>query len=285
MAWSGSAFRWAWRCAWAWGPALAALAGCSTMSQDLGSLGDAITPVTPVEAARMMMDPYDPDNRRKGTVLISNSPFGGADAYLSVYRDYVVNERDPLVRSAAICALGRHGKPSDAPPIAACLVVEHEQVRWEAAKALQRLHNPAVVTDLLRTVRDPLRQPDTRVAAAIALGQYPQDRVFHGLVGALDATPLALNLAAEDSLHILTGKDFGIDSNAWLRWYASAATPFADGVDYFYPTYQRKETWLEKLAFWSSTTYEQPAKPAGLEGPDRQTYQDDHEARPDETGG
>ena len=260
------------------------LAGCSNMGQDLSEFGASLTPTTPEEAARMMVDPYDPDNRRKGIVLIANSPFGGADAYMAVYRDRVGRETDPLAKAAAITALGRYGAPDDAPAIAACLEDENFQVRWEAAKALQRIHNPEVVAELVPVLRNGSEQPDIRVAAAVALGQYAQDRVFQALVEALDARELAVNAAARASLTTLTGQNFDMDPAAWLRWYNGVASPFEDQQEYLYPTYQRDETWLEKMAFWSSKTYERPAPPAGLAPPPRRTYQDD-EAPADETGG
>ncbi len=266
--------------------AAGAVIGCSTMGQDLSALGEGIMPVNPDKAVRLMVDPHDPDNRRRGTVLIANSPFGGADPYLAMYRDRVENERDPLVKAASIGALGRYGGPEDAPRIAGGLGHEQElQVRWEAAKALQRIHNPAVVSPLLQTLGDEGEQPDIRVAAAVALGQYPQDRVFQGLVGALEALELSVNLAAQQSLVTLTGENFGLDPRAWLRWYNAVEQPFARQQEYLYPTYQRRQTWLEKLAFWSNTTFEQPGPPAGLRpASQRRTYQDDDSAA-DETGG
>jgi hypothetical protein len=261
-----------------------AVAGCTTIKQDFDDFAESLTPRTPAEAARMMVDPHDPDDRRRGTVLIANSPFGGADAYVAVYRDRVEHETDPLVKAASITALGRYGEPDDAPAIAACLDDEQFQVRWEAAKALQRIHNPIVVPDLLRVLRAGGEQADIRVAAAVALGQYPQDRVFQGLVGALDARELSVNAAARESLTTLTGQDFQLEPTAWLNWYNSVERPFEGQRGYLYPTYHRRETWLEKLAFWSSKTYEQPAPPAGLEPPPRRTYEDD-EVPADEAGG
>jgi hypothetical protein len=220
------------------------LAGCGNIGQDLSEFGDSLSPVTPSEAARMMVDPHDPDNRRAGTVLISNSPFGGADAYLGVYRDRVAHETDPLAKAASITALGRYGGPDDAPAIAACLEDEQFQIRWEATKALQRIHNPAAVPDLLGNLRNVREQPDIRVAAAVALGQYAQDRVFQALVEALDAPALAVNAAAQESLATLTGQDYGLDPALWLAWYNAAAQPFEGQREYLYPTYQRQETWL-----------------------------------------
>ncbi len=277
------------RCGWGGlgGLAAGAVIGCSSMGQDLSALGESIMPVNPDKAVRLMVDPHDPDNRRRGTVLIANSPFGGADAYLAMYRDRVENERDPLVKAASIGALGRYGGPEDAPRIAGALGDEQElQVRWEAAKALQRIHNPTVVSPLLQTLGDEGEQPDIRVATAVALGQYPQDRVFQGLIGALDAVELSVNLAAQQSLVMLTGEDFRLDPRAWLRWYNAVEQPFARQQEYLYPTYQRRQTWLEKLAFWSTTTFEQPGPPAGLRPVSRRkTYPDSDEAPADETGG
>lgn len=262
--------------------------GCETIGQDISQFADEFMPPSPPEAARWALDQEDADRRRRGTVLLSNSPFGGADAYLGMYRDMVALERDPLVRAAAILALGRHGDPTDALPIAEFLEDDaaDPQVRWAAAKALQRLHNPEAVRALLHPIRDEAERQELRVDAAVALGQYPEDRVFHGLIGALDDRELAVNLAAHGSLTTLTGHDLGLDPVAWLTWYDKAVDPFAGQEEYLYPTYQRDETFLEKLAFWSSKSFEQPGPPAGLSPTgERSTYQDDNGATSDETDG
>lgn len=263
-----------------------AATGCDSISQDFNAFTEELMPPTPTEAAKLMIDPHDPDQRRRGVLLISNSPFGGADPYLKVYRDMANREHDPLAKAAALTALGRHGIPDDAIIIAASLDNENLQVKWAAAQALQRLHNPAVVADLLDVLRRDEEQTNTRIAAAVAVGQYAQDRVFQGLVGALGDRELALNMAAVMSLQTLTSEDFGLDERAWLGWYNDAREPFAGQREYLYPTYRRDETWLERLAFWSSTTFEQPAPPAGLrpEG-ERKTYEDDDEMKPDESSG
>jgi hypothetical protein len=60
--------------------------------------------------------------------------------------------------------------------------------------------------------------------------------------------------------------------------------PFAGKLQYTFPTYQRDETFMEKLAFWSEKAWEQPAPPAGLDKPERRTYPDSDEPAPDDTG-
>ena len=261
---------------------LAVAAGCETMRQDISEFSLGST--APGEAARMMMDTTDPDNRRTGTLLISNSAFGGTDIYVSWYRDSVASEPNPLVRAVSVSALGRHGMPEDAVPIALCLDDEQFQVRWEAAKALQRLHYPAVVPVLLATLRDEDEESDIRVASAIALGQYPQDRVFQALVAALNTPLLSINEAARQSLETLTSEDHGLEPAPWLRWYNGVSNPFAAQQEYLYPTYHREESFLEKMAFWSSRSYEEPAVPTGLEQGARRTYSDSDEAATNEGG-
>ncbi len=260
--------------------------GCSTIGDDIDNITSGLVAPTPREAVEMMVDPHDPDRRRRGTILISNSPFGGGDEYLAMYRDKARTERNPLALAAALTALGRHGQADDAVLIAALLEHENIQVRWEAAKALQRIHNPLVVPSLLKTLDREDEHSDARVAAAIALGQYPEDRVFQGLISALNVRELAINRAAHQSLNTLTNQSFGLNVSEWYQWYASAKDPFADQKQFLYPTYQRDETWIERLTFWSNTSFENPAPPVGSQSETkRKTYQEDDEPRTDETGG
>lgn len=263
-----------------------AATGCETVTQDFNDFTKSLTPKTPRQAAIEMFDQYDPDNRREGTLLISNSTFGGTDIYITAYRDMVENERDPLALAVAVRALAKHGEPDDALLIVPLLEHENLQVRWEAAKGLQRLHNPAVVPALLTTLgktdipgRDD-EEPAVRQAAAIALGQYPEDRVFQGLVAALDARELSVNLAAQHSLETLTGTSQGLDRIDWLTWYQSLDHPsevFAQQEEYLFPTYVRNRAWWEYIAFWTpAPVRETSAPPAGLAREDsHSTYGDD----------
>jgi hypothetical protein len=202
----------------------------------------------------------------------------------------VQNERDPLALAVAVRALAKHGTPDDALLLAPLLDHDNLQVRWEAAKGLQRLHNPLVVPRLLATLGKTDvpgmddEAPAVRQAAAVALGQYPEDRVFQGLVAALDARELSVNLAAEQSLATLTGTSHGLDRLAWLAWYQSLDHPadvFQHQEEYLFPTYQRNKAWWEYIAFWAPPPVrEAPAPPAGLiaENP-RTTYGDEGEAQ------
>jgi hypothetical protein len=249
--------------------------GCDTLTEDFGAMMESITPISPQQAAVLAVDPHDSDNRSRGVALLSSASFGAAEPYLRMYRDYAANDGDPIVRAFAIRGLARHGTPDDALIIAEQLGHENRHVRWEAARGLQRLHHPGAIPPLLRIVTNEEEDADVRIAAATALGQYPDDRVFHGLVAALRSRELAVNQAARGSLRTVTGRDFEDDWTAWLAWYREEPSPFVADIAYLYPTYVRHVRWYEKLAFWSPQIFEQPAPPAGLRPETRSTYGDD----------
>ena len=248
-------------------PAAAALllAGCDTLQSDLDGAFADLNPPTPAEAATWASDLNDPENQRRGLSLLSNAPWGGEDPYVRLYRLYVEEPTDPLVKATAIQALGRWGEPSDTGRIADYLGSPSPLVRTAAAQALQRLHDPAVADRLWIRLVDEGEEPGVRVELAIALAQYPGDRSFQALCLALDARELVVNLAAADSLRVLTGEDFGIDRQTWLAWYESTGKPFAGEEVYFYPTFTRKIGLLERLAFWKSFKFEVPAPPRGMD--------------------
>ena len=257
------------------------VAGC--VSDDFNNLADGFNPPTPREAALLSVDQYNPDNRRRGLTLLANSPFGGAPEYLAMYRDYVNEDPDPLVRAAAIKALARFGDSNDAMVIMPWLnrgKTKSTQVRRAAAQALQRLHNPQVVPSLLRSLRDPDEEIHVREAIATALGQYPENQVFVGLIAALQANDLSINLSAAQSLHILTRQVFGTDWDVWYEWGVLVVDMeqdlFAAQSVYEYPTYQHQARWWDKITFWEHRIHERPDVPAGLkEATKRSTYDDE----------
>ena len=252
--------------------------GC--VMEDFNDIGETFFAKSPAEAARDALDPYNPDLRREGVVLLSNAPFGGVDAYLKMYRDYVENDPDPLVRGAAITALSRHGDAEDAMIIAPFLsreVEENETVRWYSALALQRLHNVEVIPVLEKSIRDEEETGEIRAAVCIALGQYPEDRVVQMLLFGLDARELSVNIEAGEALWLLTGEQFGMDRVAWQNWYTAALAnknAFKNQQSYFYPTYDRDKSWWEYAAFWLDTSWEKPSSPTGLRPSDeRRTWE------------
>lgn len=254
-------------------------AGCDTISGDFNDFMEGLRPPTPIEAAVWAADFNDPGKQRRGIVLLVNAPFGGEEAYLELYRALAQESPDPLVRAAAIRGIGRWGAPADAGILAKGLDNESDQVRLESAISLQRIHAPDVEDAIWKRLTDGNEIESVRVELAIALGQYRSDASFQALCLALDDRSLTLNLAAADSLRVMTGRDFGIDALAWLSWYdaqlRSKLDPFVLGETYLYPTFRRKVGFFESLAFWDPVTFEDPAAPRGLLRTTRRTYGED----------
>jgi hypothetical protein len=255
----------------------------SCVTDDFNNMAQGFSPPTPTQAAIMALDQHDPDARRMGITLLANSPFGGEPEYLKMYRDYVVEDRDPLVRAASIKALARFGNSEDVLLIAPWLnrnIEESTQVRKASATALQRLHNPDVIPTLLRSLRDKDEDGQVRASVATALGQYPENQVFIGLIASLQANDLSINLSAAQSLHSLTGQVFGTDWDAWYEWGERSVQTnhniFENMSVYEYPTYQHQARWWDKLTFWEHRIHERPDAPAGLkEASKRKTYDEE----------
>ncbi|MFM1829663.1 MAG: hypothetical protein RLZZ558_3 [Planctomycetota bacterium] len=246
---------------------LAWMTGCDTLGSDWSNFTSSFNPPTPQQAAQWAVDPYDSEKQRHGTMLLANAPWGGSPVYVSMYRVYVEENSDPLVKVAAIEALGRHGEPQDAELVARMLRHPSPQVRLAAAKALQRLHDPRVSSLICSRLVDESEEGAVRVELAVALGQYATDDAFQALAATLDARELAVNLAALDSLQLLTGRDFGLDRPLWLSWYRSTSAPFDREMVYLYPTYQREKGFWDWITFWSPLTFEKPSIPRGMTEP------------------
>ncbi len=256
--------------------ACALVAGCDTIGSDFKSMGEVIAPPSPQEAAQWAVDTTDTENMRRGIVLLGTSSFGGVDAYVQLYRFYVKDMKDPLVQAAAISALSRFGQPEDAVLIAERLVSPFPHVRLAAALGLQRIHNPIVAEMMWRKMQDESEAQETRVELAVGLGQYPQDASFQALVTALDHTELTVNLAALDSLRMMTGQDFGIDRMRWLGWYTTAPVGqrFVAQNVYLFPTYQRHRGFWDYVVFWDIPKWQQPGLPTGIaDSGARKTYE------------
>lgn len=244
--------------------------GCGSFEGNEQFFSNLIEPLvapTPLKAAQDLWNVYDPDKPRRAVALISASPFGGEQTYVSAYR-LLITDRDATVRAACTKALGAHGSVEDAQLIAPLVRQKREEaafVRWEAAKSLQRIHNPIVIDALMGALKDD-DDADVRMAAAEALGQYARPVVFDALVGALADVNFGVAVAARRSLVTLTGQDLGHDSAPWMSW-ANQHRPalFIGRRPYAYQPYVRPDGWLDKIQFWKEKKQDGPQPPVGME--------------------
>lgn len=229
--------------------------GLAACSQGNNAANDGffakLMPPKPGDVARDAFNVYDPDQRRRSINLLSNAPWGNEAPYLRTYR-LLVDDPDPTVRAACIRALGKHGEPQDVPLITPYLdQAQPNFVRWEAASALQRLHNPAAIDALIAAMRED-EEHDVRATSAHALGQYAQPRVFQSLVGALTDDDYFVVNQAVGSLELLTGQKFGEDGAAWLDWADANDNLFAHQQPYRFPVYVKPPGFLDKVQFWKA---------------------------------
>ncbi|MEO1716845.1 MAG: HEAT repeat domain-containing protein [Planctomycetota bacterium] len=247
------------------------LSGCAAI-EDLGyqtnpnstSILDLWRRPPPDQAVAWALDIHNADNRYRGVTLLSDAPFAGDDLYLQLFIESA-DDSDSAVRTAAIRGLARHGRPEHAPIIAEALTDDSVLVRLEAARAAQRIHNPAIVSSLFaRLDPEAEREHDVRAAAAHALGQYPQPRVLDQLVAALRDPSLTVNRHAAEALTILTGEDLGLDPIAWLEFVRDTREPFSNAARYRYPTFERGMRLVEYIPLYPRPPLDPPAEPIGL---------------------
>ena len=253
----------------------ALLGACSGDDEStvLADLLEKVSPPTPTQVAVDLFDVYDADKRRKAVDLISASPFGGEAPYVRAYRlllgqtssgGTIAPDADPTVRAAAVAALGRHGDVNDALLIVTFLNDQNAFVRWQSAKALQKIHDPAVVVALMDAMAND-EDADVRMASAAALGQYAQPRVVDALIGALSDANFGVVDAAVDSLRQLTGQGWNQDPAFWLAWAdGHRGDLFAQQQPYGYIPYPKSPTFLERAQFWAKTPEAKPVTPVGL---------------------
>jgi HEAT repeats/PBS lyase HEAT-like repeat len=252
-------------CAW--------MAGCEAdpYRPKSDSILDYLQGPTPQYAAEMAVDKYDADRRYRGTVLLASASFAGEKVYMELFRSYTRDE-DAAVRGAAARAIGNHGTPEDATYLISMLDDENEIVRREAARGLQRLHNPGAIDPLKRkldTAREaglgskPEDDAQVRAEAALALGQYGKVDVIEVLIASLDDPQLAVNRSSLASLRTLTGQDLGFSRAAWTLWMDEQKSPLLGRAVFVYRGYQRRLKWYEYIPFVRKPQFESAGVPAG----------------------
>ena len=239
--------------------------GSTGAQNDTRSVLSVFAQPTPRDAAMMAVDEFNPDNRRRGLSMLANAQFGGEDVYIELY-EAALRDGDPAVRGVAVRALGTHGGPRHVGLIVEQLEDPSPLLRWEAATALQRLHEPRAAIPALLGAADDRREPDAdvRAAAVTAMGQYADRRVLDGLIGALDDPSLLVNHAARGSLWVLTGQDFGDRVPEWIEWLAAAEDPFEGRGPYRYPVFTRDRRFVEWIIPFMEPPNEVSAAPAGM---------------------
>jgi len=241
--------------------------GCAANQSPVAALAESVglsSSESPEQVVADAFNIHDADKRRRAVALIASGPQGDAKPYIRLYRT-LLTDPDPTVQAASARALGMHGAVADATRVADLLDHENTFVRWEAAKALQRIHSPEVVDPLIGTLQED-SDPDIRMAVAKALGQYPRPAVFDALVGALGDTNYGVVQQTSDALQTLTGHDGPANATAWLNWAdGQRGSLFKNQQQYTYRPYNAPPSWLDRAWFWHEYERPEPRVPRGLE--------------------
>ncbi len=99
---------------------------------------------------------------------------------------YDLKDRDPLVRSNAVKALGAIQDPRAVEPLIKVLKDKDPLIQRQAVQALGRINDPRAVEPLIVILEDKKRRPYVRMSAAEALGLLRDPRAVESLISALE---------------------------------------------------------------------------------------------------
>lgn len=233
----------------------------------LDNLAKKLIGPSPSQYREMAFDPNDPDRRRQGIIGLSKKERGLKEPYLRGYAAILKTDREPLVRAAAVRALGKARDPNYIEDVARALFDRSDAVRHDAAVALDGLTGAVAVEPLRnRAVND--TDQDVRAAAARALRHYRRDDVVRALVECLADRQFGVRHEAHASLVALVGQDRGYEPQDWGDVTLKGLPP---------PKPPEKGTWWDRL--WrkrakpspeppTSSDHRAEKKPPGHKGPE-----------------
>ena len=174
-----------------------------------------LLPMAPQEYAAMMTDPDNPDRRRKGIEGLAKKSWGRQEPYLKAYSLILGTDTSPLVRSAAVRALGAAEDVTYLPSIVKALQRDaNASVRWDAACALDTVRGEAAIGPLCNRAKTD-SSVDVRISAIRALRHYRDPRVKAALIERLSSENFSVRYQAHESLVTVTGRDYGYDAEKW----------------------------------------------------------------------
>jgi HEAT repeat protein len=179
---------------------------------------------TPAHAVKKMEDPDFADLRREGlNDLMKQGEFAKKPPYTTRYGEIARQDRDYVVRAAAVRTINRSRDASSTKVLISALSDESDLVRLEAAKALNRLPDPAAIPALVRVLNNPEERRDVRIAAAEAVSHYRTIDTARALIRLLEERDFSLVWQARQSLTMMFDKDFGYNESSWLNYITTEA--------------------------------------------------------------
>ncbi|MHC4179574.1 MAG: HEAT repeat domain-containing protein [Planctomycetota bacterium] len=170
------------------------------------------------------VNPDDPDTRREAITELSDSSAVNEQAVQDLFDLILRSDSNSFVRAAASTALGKAQNPQYVPTLAKAMTDPAMVVRWDTARALDRVIGKEAVGPLMTAASDD-PSLDVRVAATRSLRNYHGPAVVRRLVVLMDDPELPIRREAHNSLKDVFGVDFGPSSEDWAQAHTGEIPP------------------------------------------------------------
>jgi hypothetical protein len=181
---------------------------------------------SPFNAAKALIDPREPDKRRKAVIYLSKREWGREKPYIDYYVDMAKSDPEYLVRAIALRALNRSRDAEQSALYIKSLDDKNEFVRLEAAKALANMPAEKAYEPLTAHLKDINENIDVRIACADALRNYHKKEAALALVSQLKDRNFSIVWQARWALKLMTGRDFNYNATQWLDFLSATDNPF-----------------------------------------------------------
>lgn len=181
---------------------------------------------SPFNAAKALIDPREPDKRRKAVIYLSKREWGREKPYTDYYVDMAKSDPEYMVRAISIRALNRSRIADESALYIKSLEDKNVFVRLEAAKALANMPAEKAFEPLAARLKDANEDIDVRIACADALRNFHKKEAALALVAQLKDRNFSIVWQARWTLKLMTGKDFKYSPADWLNYISASENPF-----------------------------------------------------------
>jgi HEAT repeat protein len=203
---------------------LAIVCGCAEMADHVNSLGSRLLMRKSPEEAMHIKTPADRIKELKQLAKSAKkkTPAEQQQIVEGLVKEFA-QESDPISRRQILRTLTEYPQPAAGGVLIGALADSDTETRRTACTCLGKRGGGQAVTELSRVIASDTNF-DVRIAAVGALGATGDSSALAPLAEAIIDPDPAMQAKAQESLTVVSGRDYGNDVQAWREYAKSGKT-------------------------------------------------------------